>query len=333
MKAVVFEKQGLENLSVRDVEIPKVGPGTVLVRIRMAGVNPIDFKAVTSIPHVSPVPHIPGAEFAGEIEEVGSGVSGLAKGDRVAVYNRHFDGTCRMCRSGNQQLCVSGYIIGVGSNGGFAEYAVVDAKNAFRIPDGLGWEMAASLPVSALTAYHAIAESGLKAGETAVILGASGNTGLFALQFARELGAKVVGISRKNWVGEFGAERVFDSASAVEKLKDFTGGEMADVVLNSLGEKFWDMGIKMLGYKGRMVGFGTLSGNMVKIDFNEMYSKQTRIIGSTGGTIDEFGKLVSNAAAYKLKVWKKVVLEDLESAIESLESPEREGRLLVEMRD
>ncbi len=333
MKAVVFEKQGLENLSVRDVEIPKVGPGTVLVRIRMAGVNPIDFKAVTSIPHVSPVPHIPGAEFAGEIEEVGSGVSGLAKGDRVTVYNRHFDGTCRMCRSRNQQLCVSGYIIGVGSNGGFAEYAVVDAKNAFRIPDGLGWEMAASLPVSALTAYHAIAESGLKAGETAVILGASGNTGLFALQFAHGLGARTIGISRKNWIKEFGAEMVFDSASAVEKLKEFTGGEMADVVLNSLGEKFWDMGIKMLGYGGRMVGFGTLSGNMVGIDFNEMYSKQTRIIGSTGGTIDEFGELVSNAAAYKLRVWKKVGLEEVKSALESLESPEREGRLLVEMRN
>ncbi len=333
MKAVVFEKQGLENLSVRDVEIPKVGPGTVLVRIRMAGVNPIDFKAVTSIPHVSPVPHIPGAEFAGEIEEVGSGVSGLAKGDRVTVYNRHFDGTCRMCRSGNQQLCVSGYIIGVGSNGGFAEYAVVDAKNAFRIPDGLGWEMAASLPVSALTAYHAIAESGLKAGETAVILGASGNTGLFALQFAHEIGSRTIGISRKNWIKEFGAEMVFDSASAVEKLKEFTGGEMADVVLNSLGEKFWDMGIKMLGYGGRMVGFGTLSGNMVGIDFNEMYSKQTRIIGSTGGTIDEFGELVSNAAAYKLRVWKKVGLEEVKSALESLESPEREGRLLVEMRN
>ena len=333
MKAVVFEKQGLENLSVRDVEIPKVGPGTVLVRIRMAGVNPIDFKAVTSIPHVSPVPHIPGAEFAGEIEEVGSGVSGLAKGDRVTVYNRHFDGTCRMCRSGNQQLCVSGYIIGVGSNGGFAEYAVVDAKNAFRIPDGLGWEMAASLPVSALTAYHAIAESGLEAGETAVILGASGNTGLFALQFAHEIGSRTIGISRKNWIKEFGAEMVFDSASAVEKLKEFTGGEMADVVLNSLGEKFWDMGIKMLGYGGRMVGFGTLSGNMVGIDFNEMYSKQTRIIGSTGGTIDEFGELVSNAAAYKLRVWKKVGLEEVKSALESLESPEREGRLLVEMRN
>ncbi len=333
MKAVVFEKQGLENLSVRDVEIPKVGPGTVLIRIRMAGVNPIDFKAVTSIPHVSPVPHIPGAEFAGEIEEVGSGVSGLAKGDRVTVYNRHFDGTCRMCRSGNQQLCVSGYIIGVGSNGGFAEYAVVDAKNAFRIPDGLGWEMAASLPVSALTAYHAIAESRLKAGETAVILGASGNTGLFALQFAHEIGSRTIGISRKNWIKEFGAEMVFDSASAVEKLKEFTGGEMADVVLNSLGEKFWDMGIKMLGYGGRMVGFGTLSGNMVGIDFNEMYSKQTRIIGSTGGTIDEFGELVSNAAAYKLRVWKKVGLEEVKSALESLESPEREGRLLVEMRN
>ena len=160
MKAAIFEKQGLENISVQDVEVPKVGPGTVLVKVRMAGVNPIDFKAVASIPHVSPIPHIPGAEFAGEIEGVGSGVSGLAKGDRVTVYNRHFDGTCRMCRSGNQQLCVAGYIIGVGSNGGFAEYAVVDAKNAFKIPDGLGWEMAASLPVSALTAYHAIAESG-----------------------------------------------------------------------------------------------------------------------------------------------------------------------------
>ena len=333
MKAAIFEKQGLENISVQDVEVPKVGPGTVLVKVRMAGVNPIDFKAVASIPHVSPIPHIPGAEFAGEIEGVGSGVSGLAKGDRVTVYNRHFDGTCRMCRSGNQQLCVAGYIIGVGSNGGFAEYAVVDAKNAFKIPDGLGWEMAASLPVSALTAYHAIAESGLKEGETAVILGASGNTGLFALQFAQEIGAKAIAISRKDWVRDFGAEKVFDSASAVEKLREFTGGEMADVVLNSLGEKFWDAGIKMLGYGGRMVGFGTLSGNMVQIDFNEMYSKQTRIIGSTGGTIEEFGRLVSNAASYKLKVWKKVGLGEVKSALESLEAPEREGRLLVDMQD
>ena len=333
MKAAMFEKQGIENLFVRDTEMPKVGPGTVLIRVRMAGVNPIDFKAVTSIPHVSPMPHIPGAEFAGEVAEVGSGVSVLAKGDRVTVYNRHFDGTCRMCKSGNQQLCVSGYIIGVGSNGGFAEYAVVDAKNAFKIPDGLGWEMAASLPVAALTAYHAIAESGLKEGETAVILGASGNTGLFALQFASKLGAKVIGISRKDWIGEFGAESVFDSPSAVEKLKESTGGEMADVVLNSLGEKFWDAGIKMLGYGGRMVGFGTLSGNIVRVDFNEMYSKQTRIIGSTGGTVEEFGRLVSDAEAYKLRVWKKVRLDEARSALESLESPEREGRLLVDMQD
>ena len=132
---------------------------------------------------------------------------------------------------------------------------------------------------------------------------------------------------------DFGAEKVFDSASAVEKLREFTGGEMADVVLNSLGEKFWDAGIKMLGYGGRMVGFGTLSGNMVQIDFNEMYSKQTRIIGSTGGTIEEFGRLVSNAASYKLKVWKKVGLGEVKSALESLEAPEREGRLLVDMQD
>ena len=332
MKALVFDKQGLDAIAVKDVEKPKPGNGMVLVKVKLAGVNPIDYKAVTAIPHVAPMPHIPGAEFAGEIEEIGEGVSNVKVGDRITVYNRRFDGVCRMCKSGNEQLCIGGYILGVGSNGGFAEYAVVDAKNAFKIQDDVGWELAASLPVSALTAYHAINESALSKDETAVILGASGNTGQFAVQFAKAKGAKVLAISRKGWVREFGADDVIaDYTSAVDAVGKATGGAMADVVMNSLGEKFWDVGIGMLGYRGRLVGFGTLSGNKVSLDFNQMYSKQTKVIGSTGGTLSEFGELVSNASRYRAKIWRKMKLEDGKEALEALDSKDRDGRILLDI--
>ncbi|MEM3841204.1 MAG: alcohol dehydrogenase catalytic domain-containing protein [Candidatus Micrarchaeaceae archaeon] len=332
MKALLFERQSLEALEVKDVEKPKLNNDSVLIRVKMAGVNPIDYKTVTAIPHITPMPHIPGAEFAGEVAEVGSSVSNVSVGDRVTVYNRRFDGVCRMCKVGMEQLCTGGYIIGVGSNGGFAEYAVVDAKNVFKIGDEVNWELAASLPVSALTAYHAINEAGLSKGETAVILGASGNTGLFAVQFAKAKGAEVIAVSRKNWVGDFGPDHVVpDYSSAIERVKELTGGAMANVVLNSLGERFWDLGIGMLGYCGRMVGFGTLSGNKVSMDFNGIYSKQIRVIGSTGGTIKEFKELVSKASDYRTKVWKRMRLEEGSKALAELDSNDRDGRIILEI--
>jgi NADPH:quinone reductase-like Zn-dependent oxidoreductase len=327
MKAWVLSKNGIENLSFLELETPKPGPEQVLLKVKAVGLNPIDSMVVDMIPVSSP--KVPGAEFAGEVYEVGEKVKNFKKGDRVTVYNRYFDGTCRYCINGDQMLCDNGYILGVMSNGGMAEYAVVDAKNLFNLPDSVDFLVGASLPVAAITSYNAIIRANLKKGETIVVLGAGGNTGMFALQLSKEIGANVIAVSNKFWLKDFGADYIFDFDSVLDKVKDITKGAMADVVINSLGEKFWDIGYSLLGKKGRLVSFGTENGSTAKIDISQLYSKELSIIGSTGGSIEQFSELVKNSANLKVRVWKKFGLEELKEAFEANKDNKKQGRVML----
>ncbi len=95
MRAAIFERQGLDNLSVKqDVQQPSITDYEVLIKVKSAGVNPIDYLAVSNIPGIKPLPHIPGAEVTGIIEKVGNQITALNEGDKVVVYNVIFDGTC-----------------------------------------------------------------------------------------------------------------------------------------------------------------------------------------------------------------------------------------------
>jgi NADPH:quinone reductase-like Zn-dependent oxidoreductase len=103
MKAVIFEKQGLEHLKVKeDVEQPTITEHDVLIKVRAAGVNPLDYFTVTNAVGIKQLPHIPGAETTGIIAKVGKHVTALKEGDRVVLYSRTFDGTCDMCLNGNE---------------------------------------------------------------------------------------------------------------------------------------------------------------------------------------------------------------------------------------
>ncbi|MGC2572526.1 MAG: alcohol dehydrogenase catalytic domain-containing protein, partial [Candidatus Nitrosopolaris sp.] len=187
MKAAIFEKPGLENLKIKhDVEQPKITDHDVLIRVMMAGVNPVDHITVSGAREIKPLPHIPGAETSGVVEEVGEHVMSLKRGDRVIVHNKVFDGICDMCLGGDEMLCRNGGLIGVITNGGFAEYIAVPERNVFKIPDNTQWELAASIPVTTLTPYHALKQTVLKIDEFLVIFGASGNTGMMATQFGKK---------------------------------------------------------------------------------------------------------------------------------------------------
>ena len=120
---------------------------------------------------IKPLPHIPAVETSGVVEECGWHVASLMRGDRVIVHNKVFDGICDMCMSGDDMLCRNGGPIGVVTNGGFAEYMAVPEKNAFKIPDEMHWELAASIPVTTLTPYHALKQAALKINEFLVIFG------------------------------------------------------------------------------------------------------------------------------------------------------------------
>ena len=121
MEAAVFERPGVVFLKSIDVEEPKITDHDVLIRVKVAGVNPIDYRAVSGAVEVNPLPHIPGAELSGVVEKIGNHVTNIKEGDRVIVYNRVFDGTCDLCLNQSEMLCRNGGIIGVVTNGGFAE--------------------------------------------------------------------------------------------------------------------------------------------------------------------------------------------------------------------
>lgn len=335
MRAAVFDKPGIENLKVMDnVEKPKLAnPDNVLIKVKVAGLNPIDNVVVSgSIPTVRPIPHIPGAEVSGIVDEIGSEVSGLKKGDRVVIHNKVFDGICDMCLSGLDMICRNGGLISVITNGGFAEYIVVPQRNVFKIPDDMDWDLAASLPVTVLTPFHALNEARMKINEFLLVFGATGNTGMIATQLGKRMGARVIAVSKEEWVRDFGADYIIrDYDRIVEQVREITSGKMADVVLNSLGVKTWDSSFESTGINGRLVSFGGLTGADVKLNIQSLYSRQIKLIGSTGGTRKELGDLIDNHDKLQLKKWKRFDLDNVQEALHALFSKERSGRIFLDI--
>jgi NADPH:quinone reductase-like Zn-dependent oxidoreductase len=335
MRAAVFEKPGIDNVKVLDnVEKPQLtNPDEVLIKVKVAGVNPIDNVVVSgSIPTLRPMPHIPGAEVSGIVEEIGDAVNGLQRGDRIIIHNKVFDGKCDMCLSGLDMICRNGGLISVITNGGFAEYISVPQRNVFKIPDDMDWDLAASLPVTGLTPFHALSEAGLKVNEFLLVFGASGNTGMIAIQLGKKMGAKVIAISKEEWVRDFGADYVIsDYDRIVEQVREITSGKMADVVINSLGANTWNSSFESIGINGRLVTFGGLTGADVKLNVQALYSKQIKLIGSTGGTRRELKDLIDNHDNLQVKAWKRFDLDNIQQALRALSSKERSGRIFLDI--
>lgn len=331
MKATILYGQGLDNLYIKDVNLPDIGEDDVLIRVVLAGVNPIDSFIARGLRKIKSFPRIIGTEFAGVVEKVGEKVLNVRVGDRVIVYPRVFDGSCEYCMQGKEMLCKSGGLIGLALNGGFAEYAIVPSKNVFKFADNVGWEIAASVPIAALTAYHALLEGDVTFNRLTVIVGASGNTGMFATQFAKMMGAKVVAVSRKSWVKDFGADYVTDFEHAYDIVSSVSGGRMADIVIDSLGKDTFNKSLELLGVNGKLVTFGVLTGEETKISLSTLYNRHLKIIGTTGGTRKEMMEIIENVGNLKVKVWKKFKLEQVKNALEDLFSPERNGRIFLEI--
>ena len=339
MKAAILEAPGLDNLKVIDnVDEPKIGDHDVLIKVKLAGVNPIDHFVVSGmLPRIVPFPHIPGAESSGIVEQVGSGINdgNIRKGDRVVVHNKVFDGICDMCLNGLDMICRNGGLIGAITNGGFAEYISVPEKNVFKVSDKMEWEVAASLPVTSLTPYHALNEASIKLNEYLLVFGASGNTGMIAVQLGKKMGAKVIAVSRDTRIKtDFGADFVISDYDKIpEHVREITHGKMADVVMNSLGISTWDSSFASIGINGRWVAFGGLTGADVKLNVQSLYTKQIKLIGSTGGTRNELRELIDIATTdgLKVKVWKKLKLENVKEALQGLFAKDRDGRILLEV--
>lgn len=217
MKAVVIDRYGgNEVVEVREAPRPAPGPAEVLIRVRAAAVNPVDWKIRNGMLKIftgRSFPKILGSECAGAVAETGAGVKRFKKGDRVIGYP------------------------GIKRLGAFAQYVCVQEQSTFPLPESITFEQAATLPIAGLTALQALRHPGrIAAGHEVLINGAAGGVGTFAVQIARISGARVTAVcsaANADLVRDLGAERVIDY-----RREDFTQGrDRYDIVFDAVSKR------------------------------------------------------------------------------------------------
>jgi NADPH:quinone reductase-like Zn-dependent oxidoreductase len=227
MKAVRFsEYGGIKVLRVDEVPVPEPGPGQVRVRVRAAGINPGEAKIRDGSLHSmwpATFPSGQGTDFAGVVEQVGDGVTGVTAGDEVIGY--------------------------VDTRSSQAEQVVAEAANVVPKPAAVPWEVAGAIPVAGFTAWAGVRAVGAHSGDTLAVSGAAGGVGAIAVQLAKRDGATVVGLAGEDnhdWLrghgivpvtyGEAGlADRIRAVAPKVDAFFDTFGGDYVELALNQLG--------------------------------------------------------------------------------------------------
>ncbi|MGC9152271.1 MAG: zinc-binding dehydrogenase, partial [Vulcanisaeta sp.] len=239
---------------------------------------------------------------------------------------------------GHEELCVNSGLIGVVTQGGFAEYAVVPASNVIRIPKGVGLDEAATLPVGALTAWHMIFNrAGVSPGELVVVFGATGNVGSYAVQFAKLAGATVVAVSRKadkvkDVLMGLGADYVVTPDEAQSLINELSNALGADLVIDAVGQATWNLSFKLVARYGRWVTAGALTGGDVTLNLPSLYSREITVIGSTGGTRSELIKLLDLLSKRRIKapIYSKMKLEKVREAFDVMfRGEDRVGKVLL----
>ncbi|WP_173874472.1 NADP-dependent oxidoreductase [Streptomyces albus subsp. chlorinus] len=303
MRAMTYDRfGGTEVLSATRQPLPKVGPGEVLVRVRCAAVNPVDWKIMSGglkdlMDTVFPV--VPGWDVAGVVERVGIDAPEFAEGDEVIAYAR------------------KDYVHG----GTFAEYVSVPVRCLAKRPASLSWEQAAGLPLAGLTAYQTLTRLGTRAGETVLIHNAAGGVGSLGVQIARALGARVLGTASPANHGrlrELGTEPVAYGEGLTERVRDLAP-QGADVVADFVGGVL-DATLGVLAEGGRHASIAddtvTRSGG------------QWMWVRPSAGDLTELARL-ADEGRLTVRVAESFPLDQLADAFELSRSGHVHGKIVV----
>ncbi|MHC4716951.1 MAG: zinc-dependent alcohol dehydrogenase [Planctomycetota bacterium] len=277
MKALVKTQKGVGHLELRDVPVPAPGPGEVLLRILAAGVCGTDLHVRDdAFPYWPPV--ILGHEFSAQVERLGEGVTLVAEGDRV-VGEPHTRacGHCRLCRTGNIQICAAKRSPGWGIDGAMAEYLVMPEHLLHKLPDSIGDDVGAVIEPAANAVHDVLERAGVEGGDFVVVIG-PGPIGLLAAMTARAGGARevmIVGTDadealRIPKAREMGFEQVVNVAKddPAEMVARLTGGLGADLVVECSGSA-GGIGstVALVRKKGRICAIGISAAETVDFPY------------------------------------------------------------------
>jgi alcohol dehydrogenase len=334
MKAVVlYEHGGQEQLiyetAYRD---PEIGPGDVLVRVKASSLNYHDVFTRRGMPGIKlNLPVIPGLDVAGEIAEIGPDVDGWSIGDRVLVdpINR-----------------VEGGLQGETCDGGMAELCRARAHQLIRIPDGVSFAQAASLPVAYGTAHRMMFENGnVKAGEKMLVLGASGGVGTCCVLLGKKMGMEVIACAgsqdKLDRLTALGADHVLnynetDFRKEIIEMygkphrRTYDGG--VDVVVNFTGGDTWVNSFKCMRRGGRLLTCGATAGFDPKTDIRFIWTFELKICGSNSWTKQDLVDLMSYIKdGSMLPVIDTVLpLEQGADGVRMIEDREVFGKIIIE---
>jgi NADPH:quinone reductase-like Zn-dependent oxidoreductase len=340
MKAILIHQHGgPEALQYGDFPTPSPGPGQVLVRLRAAALNRLDIWVREGWPGIRlEYPHIPGADGAGFVEALGPGVRGWQPGDRVVINSNLSCGECDYCRAGWDNRCRSWQLLGETVRGTYAQYVVVPAVNLYPLPEGFDERAAAAAALVFHTAWHSlIKRAHLRAGESVLVVGASGGVNTASIQIAKLAGAVVyvVGSSpaKLALAESLGADYLIDRSQDENWSRTvyaMTNKRGVDVVVDNVGTTY-AQSFRAACKGGRILTVGNTGGAKFEIDNRFIFGKHLSLLGSTMGTHQDFAEVMGLIFAGKLRpvLDRDYPLEEAAAAHLRLQSGEQLGKVTL----
>jgi NADPH:quinone reductase-like Zn-dependent oxidoreductase len=323
---------GIDNLVLAERTQPTPGHGQILVKVRAVSLNYRDLIVVKGLYNPKlPLPLIPFSDGAGDVVAVGNGVSRVKVGDRVAaIFMQTWLG-------GELTESKARSALGGAIDGMLAEYVVLHEDGVVHIPGHLSYEEAATLPCAAVTAWHAVIEMGLKLGESVLVLG-TGGVSLFALQFARLAGAKVIVTSgsdeKLTRARQLGAECCINYKKVTEwyqRVREFTGGTGVDLVVEVGGAGTLTQSLKAVRTGGRISLIGVLTGTAGEINPLPIIMKKIRVEGIFVGSREIFESMNRAISLHQLHpVLDRIFsFEETGQALQHMESGTHFGKICI----
>lgn len=343
MKAILFHNHGgPEVLEYGDFETPEPGPGEVQVRLRAAALNRLDLWVREGWPGIKlAYPHIPGADGAGEISALGEGVQGFTVGDGVVINSVLSCGKCHYCQAEQDNLCLEFHLLGETIRGTYAEHIVVPAHNLLPIPGDFSYAESAAAGLVFQTAWHSLITRGkLQAGESVLVVGASGGVNTASIQIAKLKGAKVYVVGSnadKLALAEgLGADVLIDRSEDENWSKAlYMASERkgVDVVVDNVGAGSMPHSLRAASKGGRILTVGNTGGPTFEIDNRYIFGKHLSIIGTTMGTRADFSEVMGLVFEGRLKAVldRQYPLQEARAAQERLAAGEQMGKITLEI--
>lgn len=340
MKTVLFRRHGGPDvLEYTDFPAPEPKAGEALVRLRAAALNRMDVMVRNGWPGLKlELPHINGADGAGEISALGEGVTEFKIGDKVVINANLGCGQCEFCREGRDNLCKDWHLLGETVRGTYAEYIALPVRQLYKLPEGFDYHKAAAAALVYQTAWHSLVKrGGLRAGETLLIVGAGGGVNTASVQIGKYIGAQVIVVGsdakKLEKSAALGADILIDRSKEEDWAKSVylaTNKRGADVIVDNVGTTF-PLSFRAARKGGRILTVGNSGGPKFEIDNRYIFAKHLSLIGSTMSSLADFAEVMDLIVTGKLKpvIDSTFDLKDAASAQERLWAGENFGKITL----